>query len=248
MPATGHRIRKCRPTHERGVVAMPPTDLLHGAAEQRHVIRRLEARSGAKHKLHLARAELQFHGCQFQAEREHIPPQDIDDRLHAIEPLLGEMLVAVMREFNFRRRARLPTIFERELRIDQAGDMELDFEPGHERLAARQSFQHPLEQVAGGEGHWRAVGMIQIAEHPSRRRKPRQHAEGRGIRHHDDVAAALQLRAAQPSAWREHRHYGAMRCVFQQQRRSNRATITHGARHGCGKQRLATQDAVQVRK
>ncbi len=51
----------------------------------------------AEHELDLARAVLQLHRAEVETERERVAPQDVDDRLDAIEPLLGEMLIAVMK-------------------------------------------------------------------------------------------------------------------------------------------------------
>src|SRR3954451_23553689 len=64
MPSGGEDIRKLRPAHERRVIAMSMADLLHGAANQHHVIGRLEPRRWLESEFALAWTEFDFDRSQ----------------------------------------------------------------------------------------------------------------------------------------------------------------------------------------
>src|ERR1700679_3126293 len=98
MPPARHRVRKGRAAHEGRVIAMTTADLLHRVTEQDHVVRRFQTARGTKHKLDLAGTVLQLDGTQIEAEGERVPPQDLGNRLDAIEPQLGEVVVALVDE------------------------------------------------------------------------------------------------------------------------------------------------------
>ena len=81
--------------------------------------------------------------------------------------------------------AGLARVLRRELWIGEPEQVEFHFQPREEVIAAR--FQ-PRVDVAierpRGERHRTTVGKIEIAQHPSRLRRPGQDAKRRGVGHH----------------------------------------------------------------
>ena len=75
---------------------------------------------------------------------------------------------------------------------------------------------------------------------------PGQHAEGRGVGDHDEIAGALHLVEADAAALGEHREHRAVRGVFRQQRRRHGDARAHRARRLRRHQRLAAQHAVLI--
>ncbi len=87
---------------------------------------------GAKHELALARPELDLDRAQRQAQRQHVAAEDIDHRLHLVEALLGQILVAVESRLTAGRLTGLAGILRREFRVFELEDVELDLEAGDE--------------------------------------------------------------------------------------------------------------------
>ena len=113
MPAAREHVRQLRPAHEGGVIAVAARDLLHGAAEQHHVVGRLQPLARREGELALARAELDLDRAQGQAERDDVAAQDLQHRLHLVVALLGQVLIAVRQQADRRRRAGLAGILRR---------------------------------------------------------------------------------------------------------------------------------------
>jgi len=67
MPAGREHTRQARPAHEGCVIAVPMADLLHGAAEQHHVVGGLQPVCRLEREFALARTELDFDRPQRQS-------------------------------------------------------------------------------------------------------------------------------------------------------------------------------------
>ncbi len=105
------------------VIAVALGDLLGGAAEQHHRIGRLEPGAGAEGELDLARPELDLERAQRQAEVHDVGAQDLEDRIHLVVTLLGQVLVALVQQRRpraARRLAGLAGIADAELRSSPA--------------------------------------------------------------------------------------------------------------------------------
>ena len=161
--------------------------------------------------------------AQRQAEIDDVGAQDLQDRVHLVVALLGQVLVALVQQRHVGRLAGLAgvgRIAEAELALLQLEEMELDFEAGDEIVAAvAQRLERAAVDVARAERHRPAVGKMDVAQHPAGMRRPRQHAEGRGIGQHHHVGRALELLHAEAAARLPDREHRAVRGVLQQHRR-----------------------------
>ena len=104
------------------------------------------------------------------------------------------------------------------------------------------------KQCPSRQRHRPAVGEIDVAQHPSGGIGPGQHAEGRRIRHHDEVAGAGHLVEPHAAARGEHRENRAVRGVFSKKRRGHRDAGAQRISGFGGDQRLAAQNAVLIGK
>ena len=225
-------------------------DLLGGAPEQHHGVGRFQARAGAEGELDLARPELDLDGAQRQAEIDDVGAQDLEDGIHLVVALLGQVLVALVQERHVGRLARLAGlagVTDAELALLQLEEMELDFQAGDEVVAAiGQRLQRALVDVARVERHRPAVGEEDVAQHPARVRRPGQGAEGGRVGQHNHVGRALQLLHAEARARLPDREHRAVRGVLQQHGgREADAVLQRGVYLARGK-RLAAQHAVLV--
>ncbi len=200
-------------------------------------------------ELALAGAELDLDRAQRQAERDDVAAHGLEDRLHLVEPRLGQILVALGDEADRRRLARPSRVRRVEPRVVELEDVELDLEPGQiVETCVGEPKQRAAIEVAGRERHRLAVAEIDVAQHPSGLRRPGQHAEGGGIGDHEEVGGALHLRHAEAATGGEYRKRRLVRGVLGEQRGGHGAAVAHRgrgvARHHC----LAAQDAVLVGK
>ena len=180
VPARGHDIGNLRPAHEGRVIAMPPGDLLHRAAEQRHRVGRGQPDRGPEDEFALARAIFDFDRAQRQAERHHVAADQFERRLHEIVALLGQILIAMREQRNFRRLARLAGVLGGRAAVLELEQMKLDFNSRLEVEAAlRKLAEHRAHEAARGERDRPAIGEIKIAQDPARARRPWQNLEGR---------------------------------------------------------------------
>ena len=224
-------------------------DLLHGAPKQHHVVGGLKSSSRRKGEFALARAEFHFDRAQRQTERENITPDDIEHRGHLVVALLGQVLVAVREQADFRWLSGLARVFGRHLRIFEFEDVKLDLEAGDEIEAAlTELVQHLAKQMPCRKRHGASVGEMHIAQQPAGRGRPGQHAEACGVGHHQHVGRAFHLRHAEPAAGGEHRKYRAMCGVLGEHRGGDgAAAFERGECFACN-QRLAPEDAVLIGK
>ena len=249
VPARREQVRQLWAAHEGGVIAVAAGDLLHGAAEQHHVVGGLESRLRRKGEFALARAELDLDRAQGQAERQHVAPDDFQHRLHLVVALLGQILIAVRQQADIGRRARLSRMLRRHFGVFELEDVEFDFEARDEIVAALcQLIEHRSIKMSRRERHRPPIGKMQIAHQPSRARRPRQHAKRGGIGHHQHVGGAFHLLHPKAAAGGEHRKHRAVRGVLGEHRGGDRAAVLQRGQRLARHQRLAPEDAVLIGK
>ena len=247
VPAARHHVGDLGPAHESRVEAVALGDLLGGAAEQHHGVGRIEARAGAEGELDLAGAELDLERAQRQAEIDEVGPQDLQDRVHLVVALLGQVLIALVEQRHVGWLARLAGIAVAELRLFQLEQMEFDFEAGDEIIAAiGEGRERVAQDMARTQRHRPAVGEVDVAQHPAGMRRPGQGPEGRGIGQHDHVGRAFQLLHAEAAARLPDREDRAVRRVLQQQGGGEADTVLQCRVDFRRHQRLAAKDAVLV--
>src|SRR5882757_9965260 len=247
MPAGGDHIRKFRAAHEGRVIAMPVTDLFHGAAQQHHVVGRRQARRRLERELALARTEFDLDRSQRQAERHDVAPDDLEHRLHLVVALLGEILIAVRQQADIRRLTGLTGVPGRHLGVFEFEDMAFDFETGDEVVAALfEASEHRFVEIAGRERDRPAVGEMNITQQPAGGRCPWQHAEAEGIRHHQHIGGAFHLRHAKTAAGGEHREHSPVRGVLGEHRGGDGASALERANRLARDQRFTPQDSVLI--
>ena len=249
VPSRCKHVRQFWAAHEGGVIAVAAGDLLHRAAEQHHVVGGLQSRLRRKGEFALARAELDLNRAQGKAKRQHVAPDDFEHRLHLVVALLGQILIAVRQQADIGRRARLSRMLRRHFGVFELEDVEFDLETGDEVVAAlRQLIQNGSIEMTRRERHRPPVGEMQIAHQPSRAGRPRQHAERRGIGHHQHVGGAFHLLHPKAAAGGEHRKHRAVRGVLGEHRGGDRAAAFQRGQRLARHQRLAAQDAVLIGK
>ena len=247
VPAARHDVGEPGPAHEGGMEPVALGNLLGGAAEQDHRVGGLEADAGAKGELDLAGTEFDFERAQRQAEIDQIGAQDLEDWVHLVVALLGQVLIALVEQRHVGRLARLAGVAGAEARPFQLEEMELDFEAGDEVEAAiAQGREGAAQDLARAEWHRPAVGEVDVAQHPAGMRRPGQGAKGRGIGQHDHVGRALQLLHAEATARLPDREHRAVRRILQQHGRGEADAVLQRRIDFRGHQRLAAQDAMLV--
>src|ERR671937_409610 len=109
-------------------------------------------------ELALARPELDLDRTKRQAERNHLAPDLLEDGLHLIEAVLGQILVALSDQADLRRLPRPSGIGRIKAGIVDLENMKLDFEPGHVVEAGiGELLQRTAIEMAGRERHRLAV-------------------------------------------------------------------------------------------
>src|SRR3954467_9499707 len=136
MPAAREQVRQFRPAHEGSVITVAVRDLLYGAPKQHHVVRGLQALLRGEGEFALARPELDLDRAQGQPERDDVTSQNLQHRLHLIETLLGEVLIAVGEQARRWRRAGLAGVLRAHMWIIEPEDVEFDLESCDEVVAA----------------------------------------------------------------------------------------------------------------
>ena len=226
---------------------MAAGDLLHGASETAPCCRRAQSLGRRKSEFALARAELDLDRSQGQAERQHVAPDDFQRRLHLVVALLGQILIAVRQQAHRRRPPGLAGILRRHVRVFQLEEVEFDLEARDEIVtAASELIEHLAIEMARGERHRAAVAEIEVAQQPSRRRRPGQHAKGSRVCHHQHVGGTLHLLHAKAAAGSEHREHRLVRGVLGEHRGGDGAAAFQRGHRFARDQRLATQNAVLI--
>ena len=245
VPAAGEDVLQLRPAHEGRVIAVAGADLLGGAPEQHHRIRRLERGVGLEGRLDLARAELDLERAQLQAERRDLAAQHRKDRVELVEPDLGEILVAVAEQPDFRRGGGLPGRPGFEPGVEQLEYVELDLDAGQVVEPLRpEPGRGGAADIAGRAGDRPPVRPADVAEHPAGPRRPGQDAEGLRVGDHQEIRGAGEVGVGETGG--EDRRHRAVRAVLDQQSRSDRHAVGERRIDRPGHDRLAAQNAVLV--
>ena len=117
--------------------AIAPGDLLGGGAEQDHRIGGGKAGLRTEGEFALARPELDFERAQRHAERHDAAPDRLQRRVELIEAALGQILVALIEQTDFRRERRPGGVGRGKARILQLEEMKFHLEPGQKVKAGR---------------------------------------------------------------------------------------------------------------
>jgi hypothetical protein len=131
VPAAGEEVRERRPAHERRQKPAPPANRLQRAAEKDHRVGRSKAFHRPERELDLARTPLVLDRARSQADF----PEPVADRLErvadAVEPHVGEELVATLEDLDLGRRTGLvlADLVEPDPCTREPRDVELDLEP-----------------------------------------------------------------------------------------------------------------------
>src|SRR5206468_10867594 len=125
-------------------------------------------------------------------------PEPVADRLerlaYAVEPRVGEELVATLEDLDLGRRTGLACLVEPDLRTREARDVELDLETCHIPVAHLAEARKLGAQLrATVERHRPPVREVDVADHPARPVGPRQNSEGGRIGHDHDIGKAREL-------------------------------------------------------
>ena len=228
---------------------MPPGDLLHRAAEERHRVGRGKPHRGPEDEFALARPVFDFDRAQRQPERHHVAADQFERRLHEIVALLGQILIAMREQRNFRRLARLAGVLGGGAAILELEQMKLDFDSRLEVEAAlRKLAEHRAHEAAGGERDRPAIGEIKIAQDPARARRPWQNLESGRIGNEQEVGRALHLRHPESAAGGEDRKDGSVRGVLGEKGGRRHAAVFERAQAIGRDQSLAAQNPVLVGK
>ena len=137
VPAGREEVRERGPAHEGGEQTAPAADRLHRAAEDDHRVRRGESLQRAERELDLARPPLVLDRARRHADFPERIPNGLERVADAVEPDVGQELVAPLEDLDLGRRSRLslPHLLEPDLGMIEPSDVELDLESGHVAVA-----------------------------------------------------------------------------------------------------------------
>ena len=252
MPTRREQVRQTRPAHEARKQAVPSRDLLAGCAQQNHGVGGVKPGLRPEGEFALARAQFDFERAQRHVEREDAAADRLQRGRHLVEARLGEILIALIEKAHLRRLRRPGRVCWAKPRIVELEQMKLDFEAGEIIEAGDAEARQRLAQnLPRRKRHRLAVPEIDVAQQPAGTRaavfrRPRQHAERRRVRHHDEIAAALHLCHAEAAARREHRIRGLVRDVLGEKRGRHANAASHQARGLRRHRGLAAQHAMLV--
>src|SRR5205085_7591661 len=162
-------------------------------------------------ELDLARTPLVLDRARWQTD----VTEPVADRLErvtdAVEPRVGEELVATLEDLDLGRRTglALACLVEPDPGTREARDVELDLETCHIPAAhLAQARKLGAQLRATIERHRPPVREVDVADQPARPVGPRKHSERGRIRHDHNVRKARELVDPEPAAlherWREH--------------------------------------------
>ena len=251
VPAAGEEIRERRPAHERRDEPAPLANRLHRAAEEDHRVR------GGK-AVHWPVGELDLAGTPLvldRTRRQTDVPEPVADRLErladAVEPRVGEELVATLEDLDLGRRTglALACLVEPDPGTREARDVELDLETCHIPVAhLAEAHKLGAQLRATIERHRPPAPEVDVADHPTRPVGPRQHPERGRIGHDHDIRKARELIDPEPAAlyerWREH----AVAGVEAEDRAREVGAASHRRDRTLARKMLAPRDAVLVDK
>jgi hypothetical protein len=132
VPAGGEEVRQRGPAHERGQQAAPLADLLDRGPEQHRGVGRGQPGHGGEAELELTRAPLVLDRPRRQADVGQSVADGFQHPGHAVQPHLGQELVAALEHADRRRGRREPGVLRGQFLRRADHDRELELEPGQE--------------------------------------------------------------------------------------------------------------------
>ena len=247
VPAGGEEVRQRGPAHERGQQPAPLADLLDRRPEQHRRVGRGQPGHGREAELELARAPLVLDRPRRQADVEQRVPHRLQGRPHAVQPHLGQELVAALEHADRRRGRGEPGVLRRQLLGRADHDRELDLKPGQVVVPGLAEVgEHPAEQAAAVQRHRLPVAEVGVAQHPAGPVRPRQYPEGTGVGHHDHVGEPGELLDAEPAAAGERGHEHLVAGVQAVDRAGEVEPVGHRRDGGLRGHHLAARHAVLV--
>ena len=204
VPARREEVGQPGIAHEGRQQAAAAADRFGGGAEHDHRVRRVKATQRTEGELHLARAPLVLHRPRRQADVEEAVAQCADRPLDAVEPRLGQELVALLEHVDDWRHGRHARLVEGNAIVDEADDVELHFQTGHVRIARLfEPTQLLAKDGAAVERHGATVAEVDVANQPAGAVRPGQHTERLRVRDDEQVWEAGELVDPEAAAGRE---------------------------------------------
>jgi hypothetical protein len=249
VPAGGEEVGKRGPAHEGG--EEPPTvaDRLDRTAEDDHRVRRREPFKRPERELDLARPPLVLDRARWQAELPEPVPNRLERVADAVEPHVGQELVAALEHLDFGRRARLALahVLEPDLGTRESRDVELDLEACHVRVThLTQPRKLRAELRASIERDGRSAREVDVADHPACAIGPRQYAERRRVGNDHHVGEAGELVDPEAATLPERGWEHTVSRVEAVDRAGEVRTVVHRSDRTCPGNVLAARDSVLV--
>lgn len=170
---------------------------LGDGAEQQHRVGGVERGHGAERALDLTGAGLVLHRAQRQPEFEQVQRQRVGDRGDGV---IAGIQIELVARVDGRRPGRVALEAEAVARVarggvEQAGEVPLDLQPDHGRVAAAGVLGfEPAQHGPRGQRVRCAVAQVLVTHHPGGARLGAgQDLEGERIGHQDEVARAGDL-------------------------------------------------------
>ena len=231
------------------MVTVTTADLLDRTAEQHSSIGGAQTVLGMEREFDLAGPEFRLHRTQRQTKCNGLGPQQFDYRLELVQPRLGQVLETLGEKGGLGRRTGLSGIGRRQPGIVQLQNMKFDLKSTAVGVAPGiQLGKNIPADPPRGKRHGRAIGKIEITQHPAGTLQPRQHPESCGVRYHDDVPGTGHLWQTEPTALRPDRVDGAVRGVFGKQRGGDGAAVSKSGIGAACRQALTPQNAMLISK
>jgi hypothetical protein len=245
----GKKFRERRPAYERRQEPTPLADRLHRAAEEDHRVRRGEALHRPVRELDLAGTPLVLD----RARRQTDVPEPVADRLErvadAVEPRVGEELVATLEDLDLGRRTglALACLVQPDPGTREARDVELDLKTCQIPVAHLAEARKLGAQLrATVERQRPPAHEVDVADHPTRPVGPRQHPERGRIGHDHDVRVARELVDPETAALREQWWEHAVAGIEAEDRAGEVGAASHRRDRTLAREMLAPRDAVLV--
>src|SRR5215469_8632680 len=247
MPARGEEVWQPRPAHERGEQAAPLADLLDRRAEEHDCVGGREPANGTEAELHLARPPLVLHRARMQANGSQAVANGLQGAGNAVEPHLGQVLVATLPDAHGWRRGREPGVFWRQVIAVHLDDVVLDLDAREVVVASfGQLTQHLAHETAAIKRHWLAVAKIGVAEHPAGAISPWQDLERGGIGYQHDVGEPGEFVDAKTATCHERRHEYLIAAVQAVDRAGEVQAVAHGGDRHVRGERFGARHSVLV--
>ena len=180
-------------------------------------------------------------------------PEPVADRLErvadAVEPHVGEELVATLEDLDLGRRTGLvlADLVEPDPCTREPRDVELDLEARHVPVAGlAQARKLGAQLRAPVERHRPPVREVDVADHPTRAVGPRQNLERRRVGNNHHVGETRELVDPKAAALHERGREHAVAGVETEHRPGEVGAAPHRGDRALSREMLATRDAVLV--